>query len=363
METKEIIKELYDILPDDLQNDKFLENLWSLIINSCTDHSFLVGRISVNENLYSKLDFNLISEDKVLVRNDDVVMSFLVIAKRNVLLRIKRKYGLYVIEAKIPNSGYMTIITAIKNKYMTRVETICIDEKDGLYDVYDCDIKYYDHDYKEMHHEKADIEREKDMVFAAEFAIPLNMARFFRNNFNLYRKQLSANLASVKMKQNNDTLKEDDLFRFCTPFKLEELEEYASLFQEREIEAFLRKLGDDYSLGDSNNALKGDISILKNHLLNQIGEGNITMSYNMISDIGELVNGKINMTGLTTKGYILKKENDGFSIYRVEISNGDFRIIRGFITRDEALLVFKRNSKNENVEGLKDFFLGDRGLK
>lgn len=362
METKEILEALFKILPIDLREDKFLIDFWNLMRENCSEHSFLIGKISINVDLYQKLDKSEISKDKFLVRDDDVLMSFLIFSNTSVLFKIRYNKGLYFIEAKIPDGEYMIFITAIKNQFMTRVETLKVKENNDFYDVFDSEIKYYDADYNIKSEEEVNIEREKDVIFAAHFGIPFVTARFFRENFHMFKEQLNANRISKIMELDNKGLAENDLFRFCSPFRLGDLEDYASSFAAREIELFLKSIGENIPTVLNNNKNHIDISFLKNSLLWQIGDEEIVMSYNMISNFAVLVDGKVGINGFSTRGYIVKKENGNFLIYNVVIDKGIISVVSDSISGDRGYDIFNKNSKNKMVEGLENFF-GTRGLK
>jgi len=189
MDVNELLQKLYDILPEVLDDDKFLKEFWDTLIESCTEKSFFIGRISLSLDLFQKLDDNLKKDKNFLIREDDVLMRFMIFGTTTILFTIKYQSNVYHIEIKSPVKDKMLIISAIKNKFMTRIEILKIKEADEVYDLFDCDIRFFDSDYNEINQEQIDIERKKDMIFAAQFAIPFSMARFFRKNFNKYKKQ------------------------------------------------------------------------------------------------------------------------------------------------------------------------------
>jgi len=306
MDVNELLQKLYDILPEVLDDDKFLKEFWDTLIESCTEKSFFIGRISLSLDLFQKLDDNLKKDKNFLIREDDVLMRFMIFGTTTILFTIKYQSNVYHIEEQI------------------------------------------------------DIERKKDMIFAAQFAIPFSMARFFRKNFNKYKKQLSANLASYLMEQDNKAYSLKDYFWFSEPFSLDSLEDYIMQFKNQELLELLKDVNLDEEIEFSNESY-GDISFIKNNLLKGIGSGLVVMSRILINNLYALLEGKVEITGLVSTGYVLKKENGVFTLYQITIKNGVISMICEEIS--DVTSLFNINAKNENVKGLTEFFFDELGLK
>lgn len=362
MNVEKLLKILYGILPEELDNDKFLQQFWDFLYESLNDKSFFIGKISLSSELFQKLDNDLKNNEQFLVRDDGVLMRFMVFSDNTTLFTIKYHSNVFHIEVKVPLNDAMLIVSAIKNSFMTRIETLKVKEDNGLYELFECDIKFYDKDYNEIYQDVADLEKEKDMIFAAQFAIPLYMARFFRLNFDKYKKQLNSNLASYLMELDNRLKSNEMDFLFSQPFTLDSLEDSIIKFKNQELINILRDAGMDESI-EVPKIEHFDISFIKNNLLKQIGEGRIVMSSTLISDLYSLLEEKVTLSGLVTSGYVIKKESGYFTLFRISIKNGIITIMREEIKDSDIELIFNSNPKNALVEGLKSFFFDSRGLK
>jgi len=336
MKVIELLKKLYDILPPELNTDKFLKQFWESLYENSNEKSFFIGKIFLRPDLFQKLDEPLKNDNQFLVRNDDVLMGYMIYGVKTVLFTIKFKNNVYHFEIKVLIDDKMLIINAIKNRFMTRIETVIVKENNGCYDLFDCDIRYFDSEYKETTKEIPDIEREKDMIFAAQFAIPFNLARFFRVNYKDYKKELNANLTSYLMEMANKLNNPRDYLEFSSPFDLNYFENI-----------------------ENNNA----ISYIKNNLLTQIGYGTVVVSRILFDDLSSLIEDRVTITGLITQGYILKKEHKIFTLYFITINKGTLTIIKNEIKDSDAALLFNSNPSNLEVEGLENFFFDNRGLK
>ena len=89
MDVNELLQKLYDILPEVLDDDKFLKEFWDTLIESYKKKSFFIGRISLSLDLFQKLDDNLKKDKNFLIREDDVLMRFMIFGTTTILFTIK----------------------------------------------------------------------------------------------------------------------------------------------------------------------------------------------------------------------------------------------------------------------------------
>jgi len=68
MKVIELLKKLYDILPPELNTDKFLKQFWESLYENSSEKSFFIGKIFLRPDLFQKLDESLKNDNQFLVR-------------------------------------------------------------------------------------------------------------------------------------------------------------------------------------------------------------------------------------------------------------------------------------------------------
>ena len=71
----------------------------------------------------------------------------------------------------------------------------------------------------------------------------------------------------------------------------------------------------------------------------------------------------MNLTSsISTNGFIIKKVNDVYTLYYVNIKENNLLVIPKILTLEELKTIYYNNPKNEEIDGLKEFLGISRSL-
>ncbi len=372
MNIKEIINEIFKNLPKHLRENTVLQKL-KLEFIKLTKNNTNVD-LELNETIYKKINGIEKHEEITPIDKDTkLIFSFETIDGDEVCFSLSNYDGYQVnfIVSKKINGIYHDIVievTISKNKTSCKVTTFTTDEKD-FYLSYNCDFYEFDKNMRPI--KIPNIAKTKDRDFSDFFGVPIEEARTLRLNF----KKNCEYLNNKKIQTSLDTM--DDLYfgnqiLFAVPFKITDLENYLfdgtfdELGESEEVEEDLDFLEEDLDetyideeedyeeeIDEDEERVKALTTTLKEKLINYLGEdGEFIMSYNLYTNISELL---FHVNSLSTKGYIIKKLNKTYTLYYINITNGNLIIFPKKLPHEELIKLYESNPENAFVYGLSDF--------
>lgn len=244
----------------------------------------------------------------------------------------------------------VTFMTSKKGKhYKDIVITLNIDDEETLWDILsvvkDDNEYYYDYkrEYFSISHDNklivpSDVEEKKDKDFSEFFGIDINCVRDIRLNFAKNRDYINNSLAVKDMKFFDDKYSENFIV-FDGPVSMNELNTLL-------IGSELNKV-----YGES----KSRLDMISANILNNIGyDGTMVMSHNLVMNIQAYV--YLDYDNLNTNGYIIKKNDEKYTLFNINISNYGVMVIPSSVTYENLISLYNSSGNSEHTNELDEFF-------
>lgn len=375
MDLKKVLEEAILLLPDYLKKDidflSILEKLYAFLDTIFEEDCYLVLNKERYENDFFKTSgyvnaFNISSIVMSLsFQNKDFFFSFAIYDLNELGFAIdlaRSDYG------KITRNSTISLTknkkgSTLKGETSSFSDTECFD--------YNIDLIHFDYNHRQDF--SRDVESEKDKIFANKFFVPENFARLLRLNFKRFRKQINKYRLKGLIETNREAEKLMG-YLFCSPFRLGDLEsfirnDFIEGFDENSNEEVLYQVSDESDENFENFDSEVDtedlsdmdfdvdkLNIFLNMLLYYIDiDSIVVMSDTILNDLIDYVSYEM-IQCLNTSGVIIKKEDDNFVVYHVAINNNQFMIVPEVLTAEEIKAKYLKNSLNESVKGLEEFF-------
>jgi len=333
-----IVSLILNHLPDDLKVDEFLNNLENEIADYFNGRA--LGKIRVCESLYNELiaKYDWIESNlETTTHESNLFYAFIVSKKGTLDFRVKRVNDDYKIVIGILDNvtSIRTTVNYYKELLISKVEIIKTKSLNNMDVYYDYDVYYYNAQNKLIPRTKY-LKKEKIKNFMIEFGVSEYEAIFGIMNFEKYYEYFNQKKSVAIMEFCDENFIEDKKI-FTSPFNLDSFE----LFQ---IDNNLDR-----------------INSIKEPLISQIGnDGELVVSSNIYQNIYSYL---MNLTSsISTNGFIIKKVNDVYTLYYVNIKENNLLVIPKILTLEELKAIYYNNPKNEEIDGLKEFLGISRSL-
>ena len=339
------INEAFEVLP-------FIIKIKDIIMDNLSGSTIL--QLSVSKDLYDLIlenNSNVIEKFGITSHIDNLLYITMLVSKGLLTFGLKQHNEDYELKFSLADAPKKTSITLYKTFNMYKVETVEEVIKNDVTLDYNYDVYYYDNEYNLL---SVDNELEKDEHFSKEFGVPLSEARLYRKNFKKHYKFLSDCKSTSIMKFADENL-EYEKYEFRIPFSLNEFELFMTKESIREISKYDNTFEDDCEIYDIENFDEEKLKAILEPLKAQIGiDGCIIMSSNLYNNINFYLLDLA--SAIYTNGFIIKKIDNQFILYYVNIEANKIVTIPQQINQDDLELIFNKNPENENVPGLKEFF-------
>lgn len=372
MTLKKIIKEVINELPSYLKSDVDFKSLVSILnefLNQVMeDECYLT--LSKKRYYDSFKDVDLVKNfnDSNIVmsisfENNDYFFSFAIYDLKSM------GFG---VDLSRSNHGDIVTQTAAsltksETKSTLKVETSTF--SDAYYFDYNVDIKRFDSNHKLD--KTYDAERKKDEIFSDKFFVPIELSRLMRLNFKRFQKQINEARLKGQVETNNE-IERTQGYLFSSPFRLGDidsfikndfLESFGNESDEVLYEAIPSEdiddeiadplLEEDLSeINVDSDKLESILSVLTNYI--GIDE-QVVFSDSIINDLITYFSSEM-VSSLNTSGVMIKRDGDNFILYKLWVNNGIFTIFPKFITLEELKEIYLKNTLNQDVKGLEEFF-------
>lgn len=352
MSAKDILLMIFDKLDNTIKSDVYFKKLKDIALKE-TRGNFVI--FQVEKRIYDMLNENLKKFFEVAESKEDILTYSLKTNDGIIYFAIKNIDNNLLIELKMDLKDKTKGTVYVKSDNLVRIETVEITKNNGFYKDYQSAIYYYDNAYNEI---ATNTDEEQDVIFSEEFGIPLSFARFFRLNFKKYAKDISRYVAKRNMEGLDNLLEEKDFYEFLTPFYLDDFQGFINREFSKDYTLIYSEMDrEDVSLEICNN----EFETIINNLKAQIGiDGEVIISSNIYQNLILILLGVI-ADGISTKGVIIKKVGNIYTLYMVHITNHEVMVIPKDITQEEMEDIYRLNPENDNIEGLAEFFRINRG--
>lgn len=342
MNFEDIFNETWENLPDSLLDNKSLEEIKRQILDLVStfnekdknNYSF-----RIREDILGVIDFY--ENDKIFVIEEKLSELFgLEFGEDKLFFSIRLTDEIYNV----------TFMWSRLNKYNhDTVINLVIDSDKTLWDILSVvkDNNEYYYDYKREYFSMTcdnklvidkDVEEKKDRDFSEFFGIPMKEVRGIRLNFSKNRDLINKMLASKDMKYMDNIYSNNNIV-FDEPFSINELS-YIILGSEL--------IQCDY---ESRKRLEKVV----NNIFNYIGnKGEIVVTHNLIMNIQSYV--YLDYDILDTTGYIVRKIDNEYIIFNVNISHNSILVIPSNITRQDLISLYNSSGNSEHSIQLDEFF-------
>lgn len=346
-----IISVLFNKLPNELLNDPFFANLKNIFINNI--EGLRIWQLSVCEDYFHDINelntSSVLSFTKTFV-NKSLFYITLSLGNKIVSFRIIKDNDLFDVKLVINNGDKLISINLFRDNEGSRIETVNQEIVNNVIKDYKFDVYYYDKNYRLL---DDDTEKTKDKYFSVEFGIPLEDARFYRNNFKLFSEFLNEQRENKNL-EFADEFFVDDKYKFMIPFYLDEFELFMTKEMHREA-CLLDESLLEYEVTEARAFNKNKLATVLEPLKSQIGlDGEIVISKNIFDFIEFYLLGFYN--SINTTGFIIKKVSEEYILYFVKIENSKLIAIPKYITHEDLKIIYNKNLENANVPGLDEFF-------
>ncbi len=350
MKHQKILSDIFDLLDPEIYNTAYFQELEKIILANCQ-----IGDITfkVSPEIYDCLkefdypeDLGISSEFFLEIESDDF------------LLKIsKDENGLYIVELNIQTEDLETINEYYFSTEIAIIETTQLKKKDGYYSSFDCEVYYY-FGNKLSTPFNIYVNGYKDMSFSKKFEMPQILANYFRKNFKKLSSLIAYYQETGQFSCLDPYLDTTDYASFLRPFKMSEIEDFIKKQFLYEIAGLLE---DAIFNNDSFEELPIDeIDYVLDNLIRSIGtDGTCIMSHNIYQSICMYILGYID--SLDTKGFIIKKTDDGFHLFAIAIEGYKVLAIELNATEEEIKSLYDCNPLNKDIPELEGFFNTTRG--
>lgn len=353
---KNIIETLFNLLPDDLKTDTFVNEIQNMVLNYLNEAK-IIGNIFVVDEIYERIcktniEINMLEKSS----SANNLLFFMLLSDVSMInFKLKQIGEDYIMEVTLtePETHKQTTIKLFKTPDISKVETIEKVEKKGVILDYNYDVYYYDAEYNLL---PKDLYLEHDRInhFMEVFCISENEAIVCSKNFKMFAKYLSDQRTIDLMKFCDDELYVDDKYKFKVPFCLNDFE----LFITKEMYRDSLEMDDslrDYEITEPQNFDSDRVKAILEPLKAQIGEdGEIIVSSNIYDNFCFYLLGFAGT--IYTNGFIIKKLEDTYTLYYLNIAENNLTAIPQVLSKDELDMIYNKHSDNEFVPGLKEFF-------
>lgn len=317
-------------LPRELLQDFIFQNICEAIpLNFKT-----CKKIEIRKHIYDiyrQIDFrisNYFSGSKTKDKILDIMFSY---QDFLLFLSIEKKNDNYILKLKKTNGKHITLLTFLKTKEEIKVTTVTQTLSVGLIRDYQISIYYYDLNYKRI---KKDVAHQEELKeFGKHFYLDPALAPYFYSNFKKYLVPLNKMRLLSEMELDDATRPIYEYYTFTEPMSRSE---------------FLDML---CNCNDG----KLDLEKLKAELHNNIEGETLVISNCFFELLLKYVSG-YTAGVISTKGIILSKEKEDFTMHHITISNDLIRFNNELLTKEQALDVFHLSPKNEENASLQAFF-------
>ncbi len=364
MDLETIIKEMLSLVDKDIKNNpsykRITKELFKMI-KECTNY-----RIDICEDLYNSLNHK---NDKVFIVNDfDTLFYIDCEGNKNISFGINKNNN-YSIDfvVTIENEIYSSITTQIifeKDLTTWKISQEDVND-DGYYYSYLFNVYKYDKNHQLINDT---FENELDNDFSKIFNVPLKDAKEYRKNFKKHREYLNKS-KKIGVMQKLDELycgREllfsevflfNDLDDFFIDFSTEMIEEGMKVQYEDDDEEFLidEETELDEDLTEKYEKALDKLDIIKNNIRKVTGSnGEFTMTNNLCMNITTYLKSKDDI--LVTKGFIIKKIDNEYTLYLIKINSDKITSMSRPITLEQAREMYNSHEFNKNIYGLQEFF-------
>ena len=323
-------------LPTALLEDKFLQSLASQIPLNFTP----IKKIGIKESIYQVYQ----------IIEPSLAQYFYPLNKENELLDLMFIYQnlLLSLDIKEENNTFLTVLIITdgnkvndlkwtKTKEESKIKIVFQTRENGNITAYESEIHYYDHNYKEQKREETKNEILTD--FSDLFFLPKDLAEYYYTHFEHYQEDLNRLkiLSEIKLEMETRPLSEN--YTFIEPMSLETLKQAIILCGINSKKIINKRLNEIFEKLEKNIPQKNEIVISKplfNSMLKYI--------MGLTQDI------------LLASGVILSKEEGYYNYYQISINSQEINITKEQIDENKAKELFYLSEKNQNIEGLSDFF-------
>jgi len=252
----------------------------------------------------------------------------------------------------------INIDIVINNETTTwKIEEVSTDSN-GYYESYNGEIHSFNKNSEEL---KLDnIEEINDKNFSEFFGVPLELSREYRLNFEKYKKEINNYYIQKQINRVDELYKDNTLF--VPPFFINELSDY--LIKDYEEELKSEQEDEDHSLDEeyeeeaeilSFNKVKKRAEYIQNELIKRTGSRELfTMTYNFYLNLSTFL--FLNNEKLNTKGIILRKLEDKYTIYYIYLENKGIMLMPKSLTDEEVESLYNSSKQNKTIIGINEFF-------
>ncbi len=218
--------------------------------------------------------------------------------------------------------------------------------------------------------ELPNIEEEKDKNFSEIFGVPIEKARYYRQNFKANCNLLNYSKLQKTINKENEIFNNQKYF-FTMPFKMTEFknfvlngafydddEEIDEEIDDDEIDEYYDSISEeeymDEEVEDEYNETADKLLNIKEMLVKYTGTtGDFIMTYNLYLNLISFVN---NSEHLTIDGLLIRKLNDIYTAFYLHLSHNEIIIIPKNLKREELEKLYYSHDDNKEVYGLYEFF-------
>lgn len=369
MELEKITKEILSNIDMNIKNNPSFKEIlkhYFRLIKGVKSHY----RIDLSEELYSKVGKNyenaypftmndiILNIDYVENMDSGKIIGFTIQKKENY------KVTLMVSDENNISKVICIEIEFLRNETKWKVGTERVNDE-GFYYEYKYNIIKYDKTHKQIN-KKYDTELDKD--FSDFFNIPLENARNCRLNFQDNEDYIN-NCKKIGVMSKLDSLYCGEKILFGEVYKFEDLDDYFLDFGSKSLEdeyedydeEELENLDldeeteeDETLLGKYENAL-AKLDKIKKNIKSVTGTtGEFVMTQNLVINITAFL--KNNDEILNTKGFIIRKINNDYTLYFVNIMNNGITKISKNVDLEQIKEMYYSHEFNKNIYGLVEFF-------
>lgn len=322
-------------LPTFLLEDQFFQSIIKEI-----SINFNANKIGINESIYQvyqKIEPQLIHYFYPLKKESELLNLLLIYSTYLLSTEIKIENDMILMNLVIANGEKTNTLTWKKTKEESKVKLIFQKRCNGKITAYDSEIHYYDENYHEKTNPNAFNEILAD--FSNLFCLPKDLAAYYYTHFEQHQNELNKLkiLSEIKLEMKTRPLSEN--YTFIEPMSLRELKQVIIMCGGNNNRIVIEKVNEIFKILEEN-ILKESQIIISNPLFKSI----LNYIMGLTQDI------------ILASGIILSKEQDYYNYYQITITNEKTNITKRELTETKARELYYLSKKNQNIEGLSDFF-------
>lgn len=346
----ECLEEIIKLLPKEITDDDYFKRLKDIVFGDLKNFVVkLFSSVGIKREIYNLL---LDYQEFNLYPLDDEILLYMLYSVNGVITEfgIRKDGEIYLVQLEKIDGTKVSKTILVKNGEFATIEIMSFLKNLGYVTDFNLDIVCYKGNYNVPF--EVNIEEKKDELFCKEFYLPNKMS-FLRKNFQDNSKAISVFSTEGKMILSDENLRESERFLFSSPFIVDNLKDFMIMqFQNERLFSNKKFL---YNGGSKDLVCLNRLDVVLHHLLNMLGSGSeIIMTDNLFQNLALVASGNV-ANALNTKGYIIKKSNDGYILYSVNITISEIIFMPHLLSDMEVYDIFRKNPLNEEVEGLKDF--------